>query len=334
MPQPLAPTQLSVPPTDAEVDAWAAVLTAAHAADLPGVPVPTRVEIAGRLRVAPTTGRFAHFAADGGVASLLLFTDAGNAHTASLDVLQVRPDARRRGTGTALWHRVREELLARGRTSVSTMADLGGAGQAFAESLGFENVLPLAWYVQDVRDVRDVQDVRDAAAGPAAAEPELPAGYELVCWEGLVPDAWVAAAAVAHGSMEDAPTGDMDEQPPAWTPQRLHTVQRLVLDRGGRMLMVAAVTPAGEVAAYTSLVLPDPAALRALQYDTVVVPAHRGRGLGRTVKLRMLGEATARFPALREVATSVADENTPMRAVNAALGYRRERAAGIFQIKL
>ncbi len=88
------------------------------------------------------------------------------------------------------------------------------------------------------------------------------------------------------------------------------------------------------MAAYTSLVLPDPAALRALQYDTVVVPAHRGRGLGRTVKLRMLGEATARFPALREIATSVADENTPMRAVNAALGYRRERAAAIFQIKL
>ncbi|KOY57872.1 GNAT family N-acetyltransferase [Streptomyces sp. XY332] len=324
----LSLTQLSVPPTDAEVDAWASVLTAAHAADLPGVPVPTRVEIAGRLRVAPTTGRHVHFAADEGVASLLLFTDPGNAHTASLDVLQVRPDARRRGIGTALWHRVREELLAQGRTSVSTMADLGGAGQAFAESLGFENVLPLAWYVQDVRDVRDV------ATGTAGAEHGLPAGYELLCWEGLVPQAWVAAAALAHGSMEDAPTGDMDEQTPAWTPQRLHTVQRLVLDRGGRMLMAAAVTPAGEVAAYTSLVLPDPAAPRALQYDTVVVPAHRGRGLGRAVKLRMLGEATARFPALREIATSVADENTPMRTVNAALGYRRERGAGIFQIKL
>ncbi|WP_051831979.1 GNAT family N-acetyltransferase [Streptomyces katrae] len=321
----LSLTQLSVPPTDAEVDAWTSVLTAAHAADLPGLPVPTRVEIAGRLRVAPTTGRYVHFAADEGVASLLLFTDAGNAHTASLDVLQVRPDARRRGIGTALWHRVREELLAQGRTSVSTLADLGGAGQAFAESLGFENVLPLAWYVQDVRDV---------ATGTAGAEHVLPAGYELLCWEDLVPEAWVAAAAVAHGSMEDAPTGDMDEQTPAWTPQRLHTVQRLVLDRGGRMLMAAAVTPAGEVAAYTSLVLPDPAAPRALQYDTVVVPAHRGRGLGRAVKLRMLGEATARFPALREIATSVADENTPMRAVNAALGYRRERGAGIFQIKL
>ncbi|MEV0412103.1 GNAT family N-acetyltransferase [Streptomyces sp. NPDC050448] len=321
----LALTNLSAAPTDAEVDAWAAVVTAAHTADLPDVPAPTRVEIAGRLRVPPAAGRFTHWAADEGVASLLLFTDAGNAHTASLDLLNVRPDARRRGVGTALWHRVREELLARGRTSVSTMVDLGGPGQAFAESLGFENVLPLAWYVQDVQD---------AAAGLAGAEPELPAGYAPVCWEGLVPDAWAAAAAVAHGAMEDAPTGDMDEQPPAWTAERLHTAQRLVLDRGGRMLMAAAVTPAGEVASYTSLVLPDPAAPRALQYDTVVVPAHRGRGLGRAVKLRMLTEATARFPALREITTSVADENTPMRTVNAALGYRRERAAGIFQIKL
>ncbi|MER7463869.1 GNAT family N-acetyltransferase [Streptomyces sp. NPDC097981] len=314
-------TPLSLPPADAEVEAWAAVVTASHAADLPGVPAPTRAEIAGRLRVPPSAGRFTHWAADEGVASLLLFTDAGNAHTASLDLLTVRPDARRRGVGTALWRQVRAELLARGRTSVSTPVDLGTPGHVFAESLGFENVLPFTWYVQDV------------AAAPAA-EPGLPAGYTLLCWDGLVPDAWAAAAAVAHGAMEDAPTGDMDEQPPAWTAERLHMVQRVVLDRGGRMLMVAAVTPAGEVASYTSLVLPDPAGPRALQYDTVVVPAHRGRGLGRTVKLRMLAETTARFPALREIATSVADENTPMRTVNAALGYRRERAAGIFQIKL
>lgn len=318
-------TELSVPPTDAEVDAWAAVVTAAHAVDLPDVPAPTRTAIAGRLRVPPASGRFTHWAADEGVASLLLFTDAGNAHTASLDLLNVRPQARRRGVGTALWHRIREELLAQGRTSVSTTVDLGGPGQAFAESLGFENVLPLAWYVQDVQA---------AVAALPAAEPELPAGYAPVCWDGLVPEAWVAAAAVAHGAMEDAPSGDMDEQIPAWTPERLHTMQRMILDRGGRMLMSAAVTPDGEVAAYTSLVFPDPAAPRALQHDTVVAPAHRGRGLGRAVKLGMLTQATARFPALREITTSVADENTPMRTVNAALGYRRERAAGIFQIKL
>ncbi|MBT2472003.1 hypothetical protein J7E97_30120 [Streptomyces sp. ISL-66] len=104
--------------------------------------------------------------------------------------------------GTALWQRVVEELLADGRTSVSAEADLGGPGEAFARSLGFENVLPMGWYVQDVR------------------------------------------------------------------------------------------------------------------------------------RIRMLAEAAVRHPYLRRIDTSVADENTPMLAVNAALGYRRERAAGYFQLQL
>ncbi|MEU9038107.1 GNAT family N-acetyltransferase [Streptomyces sp. NPDC048352] len=317
---------LSVPPTDAEVEAWWAVQTAAHATDaaaLPAVPAPSRVEATGRLRVPPLRGRLRHWAAaDGeGQAALLLFTERGNTHTAFLDELTVRPDARRRGVGTALWQRVRGELLEQGRTSVATVADLGGPGQAFAESLGFENVLPMAWYVRELG-----QD------GP----PRVPAtpGYELHVWPGLVPDAWVTAAAVAHGAMEDAPSGDSDEAFQPWTAERVHSAQRLVMDRGGEITMVAAVTSDGEIAAYTVLVRPEPAGPRALQYDTVVVPAHRGHGLGRAVKLRMEAYAAEHCPGLRRIGTTVADENTAMLAVNDSLGYRRERGAGLFQLKL
>ncbi|MFJ9338142.1 GNAT family N-acetyltransferase [Streptomyces sp. NPDC101733] len=317
--------RLSVPPTDAETDLWWALQVAAHAADaadLPGLPAPARVETAGRLRVAPVRGRLVHWATgDGdGQAALLLFTDPGNTHTAFLEELTVRPDARRRGLGTALWERVREELLAGGRTSVELVADLGGPGAAFAGSLGFRNVLPMGWYVQDLAD--------RAPEAPAAP------GYEFLTWPGPVPEEWAGAAAVAHGAMEDAPGGDGDERFPSWTGERVRAVQQLVVDRGGEIITVAAVTPDGEVAAYTVLVLPDPQGSRALQYDTVVVPGHRGRGLGRAVKLRMVAEAAARRPGLRRIGTTVADENTSMRAVNEALGYRRERAAALFQLKL
>ncbi|MEV7525831.1 GNAT family N-acetyltransferase [Streptomyces sp. NPDC091371] len=313
---------LTLPPSDTDVDAWTAVLAAAQSTDLPDVPAPTRSETAGRLRVRPARARHVCWAADEGVAALLLFTDEGNTHTAFLDVLAVRPEARRRGVGTALWERVRAELLAQDRTSVSAMVDLDGPGRRFAQSLGFENVLPLAWYVRDL-------PVGTPAPGPAA-----PAGYELLTWHGLVPDGWAPAAAAAHGAMEDAPSGDMDEQTQSWTAQRLHAAQQLILDRGGEMVTVAAVTAAGEVAAYTEVALADPSGPRALQYDTVVVPGHRGHGLGRVVKLRMEAELAGRYPALRQIATTVADENAPMRAVNEAVGYRRERAAGIFQLKL
>ncbi|MEU9255370.1 GNAT family N-acetyltransferase [Streptomyces sp. NPDC048270] len=317
---------LPVPPTNTQVDDWWAVLVAASAADQPQLPAPSRLEVAGRLCVAPARGRAVLWAADEaqGVAGLLLFTDEANRHTAVLDVLTVRPDARRRGIGSALWQEVREELLAQGRTSVAAMVDLGGPGQAFAESLGFENVLPMAWYTQDVPPRQDGQ------GGPAPVAP----GYELHAWHGLVPDDWAGAVARAHGAMEDAPMGDMDERIESWTAERLHAAHRLILDRGGELTTVAAVTAAGEVAAYTELVLPDPGGARALQYDTVVVPAHRGHGLGRAVKLRMLALAAHRYPALRQIATTVADENTPMRTVNESLGYRRERAAAYYQLKL
>lgn len=315
---------LAIPPTDGQVASWTAVLVAVHAADLPGVPAPTLAETAGRLRVPPARGRYALWAdGDGeGIAALLLFTEEGNTHTAFLDSLAVRPDARRRGVGTALWRRVREELLAQDRTSVAAVVDLGGPGQAFAESLGFENVLPMAWYVQEVPD------------GPASVPVPATPGYELLVWHGFVPDPWAPAVAVAHGAMEDAPGGGSDERFRPWTPERVRSAQRLVLDRGGELTTVAAVTPGGDVAAYTVLVLPDPRGTRALQYDTVVVPAHRGHGLGRAVKQRMLAEAARRYPALRRIGTTVADENTPMLAVNEALGYGRERGAAVFQLKL
>ncbi|MFI8102501.1 GNAT family N-acetyltransferase [Streptomyces sp. NPDC086023] len=319
---------LPAPPSDADADAWLAVLAAAHAHDLPGVPGPTRVEVAGRIQVPPVRGRALCLAAADedaephdwdGVAGLLLFTDPGNTHTAFLDAA-VRPAARRRGVGTALWRRVREELEADGRTSVSCVADLGGPGEAFLTGLGFENVLTMAWYVQDTTVER--------------GDPVLPAGYRWVSWNGIVPDEHAASAAVAHSAMEDAPSGGMDENTPLWDAERVRAAQRLILDRGGRILTVAAVTPAGDMAAYTELVLPDPHGVRATQYDTVVVPAHRGRGLGRAVKLRALAELRALHPGVRQIATTVADENGPMLAVNEALGYRRERPCGVFQLKL
>ncbi|MFC4606715.1 GNAT family N-acetyltransferase [Streptomyces maoxianensis] len=325
-------TRLPVTPDASAIDAWHSVLTAAHAHDLPaGVPVPGRVETEGKLRHSSVSGHAVHFAAtapDGsydGVASLLLFTDEANRHTAFLDVLAVRPRARRRGVGAALWAAVRAELAAGGRTSVSTPLEPGGAGEEFATGLGFGNVLPLQWYVQDVR-----------AAPEANQPPELPAGYAYAQWTGVVPDAFADAFAEAHNAMEDAPNGERDEQSPRWDAERVRAAAQLIVDRGGVILSSAVLHPAGgnAVAAYTELVLRDPSDVRAIQYDTVVAPAHRGRGLGRAVKRHMLSAVSARHPGIREIATTVADDNAPMLAVNERLGYRRERGVAIFQAKL
>ncbi|WP_329118038.1 GNAT family N-acetyltransferase [Streptomyces sp. NBC_01465] len=316
-------TTLPTPPSDADVAAWHRTVTAAQSHDLPpGVPAQGPVETAGRLRTASVHGRSTHRVAGefDGVASVLLSEAEGNEHTAFLDVLTVRPEARRRGVGAALWQDVRAELVASGRSAVSVMVEVDGPGEVFARAQGFEMVLPLAWYVQDV-----------TAPSPA---PQLPDGYRLVAWSGVVPDAYAESSAVAHEAMEDAPTGDVEEQAPTWTADQVRAAVQIVLDRGGRMLTVAALDAEGAMAAYTEVVLRDPADARALQYDTVVVPAHRGKGLGRAVKLRMLEEVRRAEPGVRAIGTTVADENGPMLVVNEGLGYVRERGLAVYQAKL
>ncbi|MEV7444035.1 hypothetical protein AB0O22_23405 [Streptomyces sp. NPDC091204] len=195
---------LPLPLAETEVDSWPAVLASAAAADLPQLPGP--LADGGRRPAARADGPRAGRALGGG-----------------------------RGVGTALWERMREELVADGRTSVEAMVDLGGAGQAFAESLGFVNVLPMAWYEQELPE----------RPAPVPATP----GYAFHTWHGLVPDVWAPAAAAAHGAMQDAPSGDVDIRLEPWTARRLHSVQQVVLDRGGELVTVAAVTPEGEVGA-------------------------------------------------------------------------------------
>jgi GNAT superfamily N-acetyltransferase len=323
---------LGSPPSDAETDAWHAVVTAAHVRDLPAsVPEPSRAETSGKLRIPPVDGRNVHLVAtarDGsyeGVASLVLFTDEPTRHAAFLDYLVVCPGARRHGLGAMLWTAIRDELMADGRTSVSTVLELGGAGEAFVDSIGFTNMRPLGRYVQRVRQAVD-----------EVPQPALPDGLRFAGWPGVVPDERAEAFARAHEALRDTQAGELEERAPHWDVERVRATARVIGERGGLILTSAVLdtTDGDAVVAYTEIVLRDPADTRALQYDTVVVPSHQGHGLGRAVKRHLLGRLSELRPGVREISTTVADDNTAMLAVNEGLGYRRERPAGLFQAKL
>ena len=57
----------------------------------------------------------------------------------------------------------------------------------------------------------------------------------------------------------------------------------------------------------------------------VVVPAHRGYGIGRAIKARMLFELRAAEPNLVDVQTWNALENEAMLKVNTDLGFKADR---------
>jgi GNAT superfamily N-acetyltransferase len=57
----------------------------------------------------------------------------------------------------------------------------------------------------------------------------------------------------------------------------------------------------------------------------MVVPAHRGYGLGRALKARMLFELRSAEPRMTEVQTWNAFENEPLIKVNSELGFQPDR---------
>ncbi|MEU1819877.1 GNAT family N-acetyltransferase [Streptomyces roseifaciens] len=336
--------RLGAAPSEEEIDAWHAVVTAAHAHDLPaGVPGPGRVETAGQLRIPASRSRIVRLVVPlpgggpgyAGVALLRLFEDDLNRTTAWIGRLAVRPDQRRRGIGTLLWQEIQAVLEREQRQSVSVEVEIGGEGEQFARNRGFACGLQLVLYVQRVAD-EAADEVADEAADGAgdAAGPELPDGYRFVEWTGAVPAGYAAAFAGIRNTMADAPMGELDQEPMRWDAESVTAAQSAYGERGGALFTVVAEAPDGTYAALTEVGRRSPGDVRAQQYETAVAAAHRGLGLGRAVKLRMLQLLRAQEPPVREIATHVADDNGPMRAVNKMLGYRPERSVGIFQARV
>ncbi|MCC3772121.1 GNAT family N-acetyltransferase [Streptomyces sp. UNOC14_S4] len=314
-------------PSEAETDAWHAVVTACHLHDMPPtVPPPSRAETAGQLLVPAVLSHYVKVvvpAPEGGyvgVGQVRLFEDEGNRSTAWIGDFAVRPEHRRRGIGTRMWHVLRAAIAAEGRTSATTEVEIGGAGEQFARAHGFDSALSMIWYVQRVAD--------------ETTGPSLPDGYRFVEWTGVVPAEHAPGMAHVHNAMHDSPNGDLEMRPLRWDAERVTRAQSAAVERGGTVLTVAAIAPDGGYAAYTEVVLRSPDDVRAIQYATAVAPAHRGHGLGLAVKRRMLGLIRDEGLPVREIATTVADDNGPMRAVNKLLGYRPERSMGLFQVRL
>ncbi|ARX83985.1 MULTISPECIES: GNAT family N-acetyltransferase [Streptomyces] len=315
--------------TDADADAWHRVVAASMTHDLPGALPPGPEQIRARLtKPALDSHRLTWLAAgpDGvpvGVAGLRLFGSAGRDHLAELE-LHVDPAHRRLGTGSRLLAAAVAACRAEGRRSLITEAAADGPGQAFAEQRGFRGALTLDHLLLRLDEVAPADLAK-------AADAEHP-GYRLTGWTGAVPDGLAAAFAAAKNAMNDMPMGDLDYGSVAWDADRVRAMAKVVADRGDTLLTIAAVHDDGTMAGYTEILIPQGAPPRAQQYDTAVVPGHRGHGLGLWVKAAMVRRLRAEHPGVAEIETDNADDNVHMLAVNHALGFRPYRRTREFQL--
>jgi GNAT superfamily N-acetyltransferase len=313
--------------SDSDVAAWHDVLAASTAHDLPGEPAPTLDHVHGDLTTPGVGSRHLLWVAKSGdevtgVARLRLFDGSGRAHLGQFTI-DVHPDHRRRGVGTLLLETVAEAARDDKRRCVVVEASTDTPGVAFLEARGFTCVLSLSLLLLDVHAAGDVGEIVHA---------EHP-GYRLTRWLGVVPGELAETFATAKSAMGDMPTGDMDYATSAWDTDRVRDMAEVVEKRGDTLLTVAALHR-DTIAGFTEVVIPVGDGTRAIQYDTAVVPEHRGNGLGLWVKAAMLDWLRAEWPAVAEIETDNAEDNEHMLAVNERLGFRPLRKTRQYQYDL
>jgi len=233
--------------------------------------------------------------------------------------VNVLPDRRRRGIGTALHDVAAQFCRADGRTSICGEVYVAADGSAspasaFAERLGFEVVhredhLLLTLPVPD-ETVEGLQAKTD------------PAAYEILTWQGRCPDEHVAAFCEMRTRMDnDVPTGEMDLEPVVMDEKRLRVgEERIALSYVG-ITAAARRRDDGVFGGYSQLYLPHGGDY-AYQDDTLVMPQHRGHRLGTLLKLATLGIVQREYSGRVAIHTDTAVDNHAMQATNRDFGYR------------
>lgn len=249
-----------------------------------------------------------------GLASVLLFD--------KMAVLEVFVHPTMRGTGvarellTAAVNRANDE----GFATLGVEAIGGTPAAGFYESMGFTCAYIETRSVLDLSTV-DWNKLGEMAGGVAA-------GYRIEYYRGGPPEelyaSYAAAKYAAHTADEDL--GDLDLRPSSYDANRLRNSLMTLHMRGLKPYIVVATHEAtGAVAGLTEVVVAAQHPDRADQYDTVVVPSHRGYGLGRAIKARMLFELRSAEPRLRSVQTWHSYDVESLVKVNTDIGFRPDR---------
>ncbi len=306
----------------AEIHSLVELVNAVLAADLPDDPPWRDVQVRDYLaETMPGERRITWIAEDDRLpegegqifahVNILLIGDIG-----VLEVV-VRPELRRRGLGRQLVAMAARRAYLEGFSSIGVEAIGNTPAIGFYESLGFERE-----YVE-TRSVLSL-DAVDWHALQAMAGGISP-GYRVEYHPGGPPDPLLEAYAQAKTEAQ-RDDDDLDLQPRSSDPQRLRESLDTLHKRGLKPYIVLAIHEAtGAVAGLTEVVVPAQHPERADQYDTIVVREHRGYGIDRAIKARMLFELRAAEPGLHQVQTWNAQHNESMLKVNAELGYQSDR---------
>lgn len=306
--------------TPGEIDSLVVTLNQVLAADLPDDPPWQSAAMTAYLTETMHGERRACWLVDDpdrpgrilGHASLLMQGDIG-----VIEVL-VHPEARHRGLGRALVAAAARRAYSDGIASLGVEAVGDTPAVTFWERIGFQCAYIEMRYLLALTGV-DWSKLEQVAG-------TLPTGYRVEYHPGGLPDPLLERYAAAKAVRQESDLGDLELRPSSYDAKRLAESLETLNRRGMKPYLVLALQEeTGTVAALTEVVVPAQHPTRADQYDTIVVPAHHGRGLERAIKARMLLELRTAEPQLVDVQTWNALEQDPISPVNAELGFHPDR---------
>jgi GNAT superfamily N-acetyltransferase len=316
------------PQDDAEFDAFHAAYAEANEFERPYADTWTRAEaVVAFRRQSPTVDVYGLIADDDGTVAGVAIVELPL--TDNLDLAEIAvyvpPARRRRGIGTALVRQIGVDLRQRGRTSWMAMvagrrcdqpAGTVTPGEAFAARLG------MTVRQRELQRRLNLPAPVDRLADLAAEAAPKHRDYELIRWADACPDDYVDAyCALKTAMVDEMPTGELEMEAERWDVERLRDYERHQLEQDRSRHVYAALAPDGSIAGHTELVVPkhDPGVI--YQWDTLVLPKHRGHRLGLALKVANLVWTQAAHPDRTSLRTWNAEENDPMVAVNDAMGF-------------
>ena len=247
--------------------------------------------------------------------------DAANAALSGVEITPCGDD-----TAAAVLAELLRRAAGDGRTSVIAWGDYTPERHAFWTSLGAE----LRYTEQESRlDMASVDPELMAqwvAAGPA--------DLELVHWARRCPDRWIDALVATTNAMNDAPTDDLDMADTTVDAAMSKAEIEARNARGLEYQGVLAVTADGEAAGTTEVFVNRHRPAASWQWSTVVLPAHRGRRIGRWMKASMWQRLRATEPEVAWLQTGNAASNAHMLAINNEMGFKPTHLMGCWQTDL
>lgn len=264
-----------------------------------------------------------------GTADILLTGD--NPHVLWFDI-SVLPEFRRQGIGTRLLSCIADHARTRGRGLLTVEChDQAPGGPAFLARIGAVQGLQEAINQVALADVDTalVNKWLELGAG-------LAADFEIGLWDRPYPDDRLQDVAVLLQEVaNDAPRGSLQMEDMNYTPESVRGFDQQQLAGGDQRWTMYAVHRGTERLAGLTEVYWNPNRPALLwQGFTGVARAHRGRGLGRWLKARMLQKLMNERPQVQLIRAGNADSNAPMLKINRALGFKHRVAWITWQAEL